>query len=198
MSAFDVEQFKVEIDGLAGWLIGLILYLKKFDQELPEFRIANAVKNFTYFLIKFSPQPIPPAAIDKFKVDVRQSIELFAADLSARKLKSDSWRDYPGPRKSLVKEISRLALVAYKGAAGDALAAFIGNWLEVKEGAFASKDAIYDAYLNVCRRDGIEPVPKSEFGKILRARLPHVRTVRKRVHGQRTYGWENIRLKKAR
>lgn len=74
--------------------------------------------------------------------------------------------------------------------------AFVQECIEVKPGAYETKDDVYQAFVEFCNENDLEALPKNKFAQELQRLIPVLKQSRKRIGRERVMVWENIRLKK--
>ena len=72
--------------------------------------------------------------------------------------------------------------------------AFVRNCLERDNDSIVPKDDIYNAYVEFCDWQNLNPLPKNKFSSELQRLVP-VRTTRVKVAGKRTMCWQGIKLR---
>jgi P4 family phage/plasmid primase-like protien len=73
--------------------------------------------------------------------------------------------------------------------------AFVEDMCEPDPNTWISKDNLYDAFANYCKKQNFSPLGKESFGRSLKnVNNAHVKSRQRRVDGVTTWGWEGIRL----
>ena len=72
--------------------------------------------------------------------------------------------------------------------------AFAMDCIEQKAGEVISKDKVYEAFINYCRKHGLPSVAKNVFSMKLAEFVPGVTESRIRVNGKRVLAWRDITL----
>jgi len=74
--------------------------------------------------------------------------------------------------------------------------AFVQECIEVKPGAYETKDDVYQAFVEFCNENDLESLPKNKFAQELQRLIPELKQAQKRIGKERVRVWENIRLKR--
>jgi len=76
----------------------------------------------------------------------------------------------------------------------DSVTAFIKTHIVKDPSAFETKDAVYNAYYQFCRKKGLSPILKQTLGKELKPRIPGLKDGKRKVGKDRKPSWIGIKL----
>lgn len=79
--------------------------------------------------------------------------------------------------------------------ASNPVKAFVMDNVEFEAGSFVTKQALYEAFIEYCKKMNLPTVSKNSFGIKLPEYMPKISTIRKRIKGKSTRCWGDIAMR---